>query len=198
MPIPLIKTELLVAQPLPANNGYTWTLASRLGDMLHLAQELFGERDLSYTILGIEFVHDNPRIWYPGNRRHIVIQLSPSAATDMSQACYQLAHETVHLLAPSGGNHGINLEEGVACYFAAHYMKTKLGQPAWRPTIPSYIRAFGLVTPRLDMDIQCIRRLRTQHPSFYQIRRDSLVSEFPDLSSADVDFLLSYFDRSAA
>lgn len=198
MPITLIRTDLMVAQRLPTNDGYTWTLASRLGDMLHAAQELFGVRDVSYTILGIEFVQDNPRIWYPGNRRNIVVQLDPLAATDMSQACYQLAHETVHLLAPSGDNQGINFEEGVACYFAAYYMRTQFGQPAWRPTLPSYIRALSFVTPRLDADIQCIRRLRSQQPSFSQIHRDDLVREFPSLSSADVDFLLSKFDRDAA
>ena len=50
-----INSDLLVTQPLPNDNGYTWTLASLLGDMLHIAEELFGPRDLSYTILGIEF-----------------------------------------------------------------------------------------------------------------------------------------------
>ena len=49
--------------------------------------------------------------------------LSLSAATNILQACYQMAHETVHLLAPSGGRNANNFEEGVACYFAAYYMK---------------------------------------------------------------------------
>jgi hypothetical protein len=190
-----LNPDLLFATK--TEKGYTWTLASRLGEMLHLAQELFGLRDNSYTILGVEFVADNPRIWYPGNRRDIIIQLSPLAATDMSQACYQLAHETVHLLAPSGGNDGINFEEGVACYFARYYMRTQLGQPAWRPTLPSYVRALALVTPRLDVDVQCIRRLRREHPSFSKIPNVDIAREFPSLSSADIDFLLSNFDRDA-
>jgi len=178
--------------------GYTWTLASRLGDMLKLAQELFGPRDSSYTILGVEFVGDNARVWYPGNRRDIIIQLGPLAATDMSQACYQLAHETVHLLAPSGGKDGNYLEEGVACYFAAYYMRTQLGQPSWQATLPSYIRAVQLVTPRLDADVHCIRRLRGKQPSFARMHRDDLVIEFPTLSATDVEFLLSTFDREAS
>jgi len=196
-PITFIKPELMVAQRLPTNDGYTWTLASRLGDMLRIAQELFGERDSSYTILGIEFVGDNPRIWYPGNRRDIVVQLSPSAAVDMSQACYQLAHETVHLLAPSGCNKAINFEEGLACYFAGYYMRSQFGQPHWRPSLPSYIRALGLIAPRMVADVRCIRRLRSTQPSFSQIARDDIVAEFSSLSSADVDFLVSRFDRNA-
>jgi hypothetical protein len=178
--------------------GYTWTLTSRFGEMLYMAQDIFGPRDTSYTILGVEFVMDNPRIWYPGSRRDIIIQLSPPAAMDMAQACYQLAHETVHLLAPSGGNDAINFEEGVACYFSAYYMRTQFGQPSWHPSHPSYIRALSLVTPRLDAHIQCIRRLRNKHPTFSLISRDDLIAEFPALKPEDADFLLSRFDRAVA
>ncbi len=156
-----INNDLLVTQCLP--NGYTWTLTSRLSDMLYMAEELFGPRDYSYTILGIEFVADGPRIWYPGNRKHIIIQLDPSAAMDMSRACYQMAHETIHLLAPSGGQNANNFEEGVACYFAAYYMAKKLNKPNWQATLPSYKRALELVTPLLNKDIYCVRRIRGRH-----------------------------------
>ena len=37
-----------------------------------------------------------------------------------------MAHETIHLLAPSCGRNANNFEEGVACYFAAYYMKYNL------------------------------------------------------------------------
>ena len=137
-----INSDLFVTQRKFNGRCYTWTLVSRLSNMLHMAEELFGPRDLSYTILGIEFGPDNPRLWYPGNRRHIIIQLGLSAARNMSQACYQMAHETVHLLAPSGGQNANNFEEGVACYFAAYYMKGQLNEPYWSPGIPSYECAF--------------------------------------------------------
>ena len=188
-----INPDLFLAKEI--ENGYNWTLASRLGDMLQLAQELFGPRDLSYTILGIEFVADNPRIRYYSNRREIIIQLDALAATDMSQACYQLAHETVHLLAPSGSDDGLNIEEGVACYFSAYYMRVRFSQPFWCGSLPSYKRVLDLVAPRLDMDLNCISRLRTQHPLFSQIPKDAVAAEFPALSSADVDFLVSKFNR---
>ena len=61
MPQINIDSDLLVAQRLSDGCGYTWTLASRLGEMLHMAEELFGPRDCSYTILGIEFGPDNPK-----------------------------------------------------------------------------------------------------------------------------------------
>ena len=50
----------------------------------------------------------------------------------MSEACYELVHETVHLLAPTGGNDATNFEEGVACYFADHYMiEREIDRPEW-------------------------------------------------------------------
>ena len=74
MPQININSDLLITQPM-SDGTWTWTLASRLGDMLHMAEELFAPRDYSYTILGIEFVSGIPQIWYPGSRRHIIIQL---------------------------------------------------------------------------------------------------------------------------
>lgn len=192
-----INSDLLITQRLPNGSGYTWTLASRLGEMIYMAEELFGPRDPSYTILGIEFVFDNPRIWYPGNCHHIIIQLDLSASTNMSQACYQMAHETVHLLAPTGGQNANNFEEGVACYFAAYYMKHRLNEPTWRPALQSYKCALKQVAPLLDDDINCVRRLRKQEPSFLKMSREQISTAFPNLTSENVDFLISKFDRNS-
>ena len=192
-----INSDLLVTQRLPNGNRYTWTLASRLSDMLNMAEELFGQRDHSYTILGIEFVADGPRIWYPGNRQHVIIQLTLSAAKNMSQACYQMAHETVHLLAPTGGQNANNFEEGVACYFADLYMKDVVKNPYPPPSLPSYKRALELVAPLLDADISCVYRLRNQQPSFSKISREQISTTFPNLTSDDVDFLTRKFNRNS-
>ena len=192
-----ISSELLVAQRRSNRSGYTWTLASRLGDMLDMAEYLFGPRDCSYTLLGIEFESTGPRIWYPGNHRHIIIQLGPCAATNMSWACYQMAQETVHLLAPSVGRNAKNFEEGVSCYFAAYYMKEKFNEPYWRPNHPNYERALALVKPRLDEDIDCVRRIRKNQPSFWDMTKEDISEEFPNLESEDVDFLISEFGQDA-
>jgi hypothetical protein len=76
-----IEPALLIARRW--EKGYTWTLPSRLGEMLALATQMFGPRDHGYTLLGIEFVADNPRLWYPGEK-DIIIQLDFAAAADMS------------------------------------------------------------------------------------------------------------------
>ena len=199
MPQINISSELLVAQRRSNRSGYTWTLASRLGDMLDMAEYLFGPRDCSYTLLGIEFESTGPRIWYPGNHRHIIIQLGPCAATNMSWACYQMAHETVHLLAPTGDRNAKNLEEGVACYFADYYMMDrKIERPEWAQCLPkNYKCALEAVTPLLDNDIDCVRRIRKNQPSFWDMTKEDISEEFPNLESEDVDFLISEFGQDA-
>ena len=177
MPQININSDLLV----PDGKDHTRTLAYQLSKMLHMVEELFGSRDYSYTILGIEFASDGPQIWYPRNHRHIIIQLDLSAATNILQACYQMAHETVHLLVPSGGRNANNFEEGVACYFAAYYMKYQFNQPNWSPTLPSYRRALEIIAPRLNEDIGCIRRLRKHQPSFQDMTKEEISREFPKL-----------------
>ncbi len=192
-----IKSDLLYAQPLSDGDGYTWTLVSRLSEMLYMAEELFGPRDLSYTILGIEFVEDGPRIWYPGNRKHIIIQLGPLAATGMSQACYQMAHETIHLLAPTGGKNANNFEEGVACYFANYYMEQRMNESGWETGHRAYEKALKQVVPLLDADISCVRRLREKQPSFPKFTSEMIRTAFPNLTPNNVDFLISKFDRNS-
>ena len=108
-----------------------------------------------------------------------------------------MAHETVHLLAPSGGRNATNFEEGIACYFAAYYMKMKLNEPSWRPPLPSYKRALEVITPRLDEDIYCVRRLRENQPSFRDMSREEISEGFPDLTPNELRFLTSQFDRNS-
>lgn len=191
-----INSDLLVAQPL-SDGTVSWTLASRLGEMLDMAEELFGPNDCSYTLLGIQFNLAGPRIWYRGkHRKHIIIELSLRAATDMSQACYEMAHETVHLLAPSGCRNATNFEEGVACYFAAHYMKEKFKEPCWRPRNDeiNYKCALETVKPLLDRDICSVRRLRECQPSFGEMTKEDISKQFPDLTPDKVCFLRAQFE----
>ena len=196
MPQIEIDGDLLDLQRQSKSDVYKSKLVSRLIDMVHIAKKLFGPRDLSYTIADIEFMTDVPRIRYPENY-HIIIRLTQSAATNMSRACYQMAHETVHLLAPTGCNDSTIFEEGIACYFAADYMKEQFNEPCWSPGIPSYERALAVIKPRLDEDIYCIRRLREHHPSFQDITKEEISKEFPKLTSEDVDFLMSKFARNS-
>jgi len=67
--------------------------------------------------LGIEFYGDRPKVWYPGTNKHISIILTDSAREDPPQAVFQLAHEVVHILSPTGGANAPVVEEGLSALF---------------------------------------------------------------------------------
>ena len=186
-----INSDLLV----PDGKDHTGTLAYQLSKMLHMVEELFGPRDYSYTILDIEFASDGPQIWYPRNHRHIIVQLNVSTATDMPKAYYQMAHETIHLLAPTRLCDVTVFEEGVACYFAAYYMKEEWNDYSWSPGDPKYEYALALIKPRLDEDIKCVGRLRARQPSFQKMTKEEIEGEFPDLCPDKVKLLVSPFSE---
>lgn len=170
-------------------------LKSRLSDMIEMVEILFGPRDESYTVVDIEIEHKTPKIWFPDrNGKDIIIRLSvsPSDEICMSRSFYQLAHETVHLLAPIHGTAN-NLEEATATYFAAYYMRVRLNEPAWKPGLESYAKVLEIVKPVLDKDIHCIKKLREKEPSFSKMTREQVSPLFPD----DANFLIETFERGA-
>ena len=175
--------------------GYSWTLVSRLGFMLRTAEEMYGPRDKEYTILGVEFVGDNARLWYPGNCKNIAIQLGQTAMNDLDQACYQLAHECVHLLCPTGSAEANYLEEGLATYNSAFYMATEMGKTNWRATLPSYARAEALVRKIMEADSNSIKRMRQTEFNISAISEDLLLSETSAITDEEAKFLVSTFVR---
>jgi hypothetical protein len=91
-----------VTERLATDDGYTWTLTTRLGAMLRELEQRYGPRDREWTPLGIEFGLDGPMIWFPGNCRNVSIMLSMAAVEDTNQALFELAQEVIHLLSPQG------------------------------------------------------------------------------------------------
>ncbi len=180
---------------LPIEGGYSWTLTTRLGEMLRIAEEMYGPRDKEYTILGIEFCGDHPQIWYPGNCQNVAIQLSTSAMTDVNQACYQLAHECVHLLCPTGTIGATNLEEGLATYNSSYYMETQMGQPTWRGTLESYRNAEELVRRMLERDGDVIKRMRLSTFNISEITAELILENTDVVSAEEAEFLASKFVR---
>jgi len=190
----LIEEDLFVANPLPTNNGYSWTLASRLGEMLHRAEQLFGPRDQSYTILGVEFSSGTPQLWYPGSRKHIVIQLTNECLTDSVRAHYQLAHESVHLLAPTGGKNANVLEEGLAMYFADTYLHDIFAK-FMPPGLTSYAAAAEKVRQLLAIDQNLVRTLRIKQPAIHLTTADDILAVRPDVPRDLAECLVKPFIR---
>ncbi|MCK5916972.1 MAG: hypothetical protein KAG34_01010 [Cocleimonas sp.] len=125
------KDKLFCSSQILANRtdvGFTWTVVSRFSDILTNAENRYGKRDPSWTLLGVEFTNlDQPQIWYPfisQNRKHLIIQLTKSASKNEKEALFQLSHEAIHLLSPAGTEGSSVFEEGLATYFSIQNMKT--------------------------------------------------------------------------
>ena len=162
-------------EPLPTRDGYRYSLTTLLGKLLADAETLFGQRDKSFTPLGIEFHGDRPMIWYPGNRNHVSIMLTESARSDYKQAIFQLAHEVVHLLSPSGGANAPVVEEGLAAIFQQRANENyNLGYSIKHP---AYLKAAKAANKLLQRDPRIVRQLREKEPAFYKWNPALLVSE---------------------
>jgi len=177
-----IAPQLVVTSPLSTGDGYTWTLASQLGCMLRLAESRFGPRDNSYTILGMEFIDDGPRCWFPGNYGNVVIQLGTQCLLQPDRACFQLAHEAIHLLSPTGRRKANVLEEGLASHFQASYMANHYPSNWPRSAIDwnrfqceSYAQAKRLVEEVLDGYPDAIKWLRATEPTLSRITSEMIV-----------------------
>lgn len=167
----------LFALPLIGVHGYTWTLTSALGVFLHVLQERYGPRDMSFTPLGIEFGAHRPNVWYPGGRRYIAVMLSADAAHQPERALWQLAHEAVHLLAPTGGNHALWIEEGLASLFADEVSAEQgLG---FRQTDTAYMEAATLVQRWLSLVPDAVKRTRQADPCFATWTPETIISACP-------------------
>lgn len=171
------EKNLLITEQLETKDGYTYTLASRLGNMLSMAEQMFGERDRTYTILGTEFYDGVPQLWYPGNCKNIVIQLNKDTLNNEHQAYYQLAHESIHLLSPTGGNHSNVLEEGLATYFSQLYMDTFFPGEGWHANDERYSNACELIKKVLSVDPKIIKKLRKNQPVISKIKKEELLNE---------------------
>lgn len=178
----------LVASPI--EGGYSWTLASRLGEIISMAEEKYGERDHAWTLLGVEFKGGgNPAVWYPfsnDGKRYAIIQLTRSAANNEKRALFQLSHEVIHLLSPDGGQRRVNVfEEGLAVHFSIAYLN-RIGIKASDAYVVNadYKRAYILMSQLYalfdDVDAT-IRRIREERGGFRQLVLADMQHYFPGI-----------------
>jgi len=165
-------SSIFIANPFP--NGYTWTITSKLGHIIKEAENRYGERDKSYTILGVEFNQDgHPRIWYPGNRKDVVIQISLSCINDLNRAVFQVSHEIIHCLSPTGIKSANQLEEGLANLYSIEYTKQN-GHGIWTASDTKYTDATKLVEQLLNIDSDIIKKARNIQPTISKIDKEIL------------------------
>lgn len=185
----------LTARTCPPGAGchQTWTLTTRLGDVLDFYAARLGPRNPADRLLGIEFTSEpRPGVRYAdfGNgKRNLIIQLTRGAARDPDLALFQLAHEAFHLLEPiAAGSVASTLEEGLASYYAVLYMTSAgiedgarhISEASYRAAYDQVVRLAG---PHQDFD-GAIRRLRAAGGSFSTISKDTVLTAFPGTPDA--------------
>lgn len=188
-----VYDNLIIARACPPGSGYTytWTLASRAGEILRLVEERYGPRDHSFTFLGTEFTETGPRCWFSGNCRHVVIQLSTSAMNDEVRALYQLSHECVHLLDPVAFGLASVFEEGVATLLSLEYARRLC--PAYSPSDAKYDAAARLAKQALMISPSAIRHLRGKGIRFSAFTQTQIESSCPGLSPQSCRVLCTNF-----
>jgi hypothetical protein len=170
------------------DNG--WTLTNIFGEILDEAEAMFGRRDHSFTMLGIEFHEGPPFLWLHATRPHVTINLSLGSRVDSRCAILELAHETVHLLNPAQGSAGV-LEEGLATFFSKHICERSFdhgGAYADQCIKNEYRYALDALAPILR-DPARLKDLRNVKPSFADIKAEDLAGLFPQMDRSRAELL---------
>lgn len=182
------------SDPRPEKDGYTYTLTTIFGDFLLEAERRFGPRDKNWTILGIEFGSDKPKIWFPGQSRNVAIMLSRKAEREPKRAMHQLARETIHCLSPKINKVATNLEEGLAEFFAQEMAHRH--QLHKRANTKANIDAREAVAPMLKAHPDAIRLARKEQPQLSAISADLLRKHAPSTSRDLISYLCQAFDSA--
>jgi hypothetical protein len=159
----------------PKNSARQCTLTYRLGEFLSGLQNRFGKRDPNFTPLGIEFFGDSPHTFFP-QPNNVSITLSYDARHNPSRAIYELAHECVHLLAPT--QNAPIVEEGLAHKFAGE-VAIRFGAIA--SSNPRYLYAAGKLEELLQKDADAIAKIRKQYLRFDDWKPDLIRKIIPKL-----------------
>jgi len=93
---------------------------------------------------------------------------------DMNKAVFQVAHEAIHCLSPTGRKTANALEEGLANLFAIEYTFSN-GNGIWTSGDQKYTDASELVKQLTSIDSEMIKKLRTVQPIISSIDKDLIM-----------------------
>jgi hypothetical protein len=174
--------------------GYTYTLTQKLGEYLREAERRYGQRNMEWTILGIEFCGDVPHVWFPYNERLISIILTDAAAMNTEQALFQISHEVIHLLEPSHVSPATVFEEGLATLFA-HEMSAKDQLGLISAEQQSYLAAESALKELLAIHGDAVRSVRRSEKTFFNLSEEGILRACPNAPSAPAEKLSEKFAR---
>jgi hypothetical protein len=175
---------------------YPWTFITNLGRSLALAEELYGRRDMSWTILGVEVAAKGPpNTWYPSHYPDsVLVRVSTVALENSVAEIFELAHEAFHLLMPRKARPTNILEEGAASRFSVIAVR-RLLQDDHEVKHPAYASAKRLVDQLVgDSGDVVLRNLRRRQSNFRDLSVEDILEVVPDAPRALAEQLLQPFD----
>lgn len=168
----------------------------RLGQILaglrDEAAQLYGPRSEVYAISGVKFRSGRPRVKISPEKASLTVYVSRGAGDVGNLA--QLAHETIHTLAPAEKQWTTNFEEGLAEYFTNKWIKDQFGLDRLKGGLENYASAFSLMYRLMDADPSAVRRLRERQPVMAHLSAEDFSMICPDVPTDLVNALLNEFD----
>ena len=201
--------DLLVSQPCTPTQTcqHTWSLTSRLGDIITYYESRIGQRAPALRLLGIEFTAaQHPAIWFPDygdGHKSVIVQLTKQARFHRELALFQLGHEAFHLIAPTPNLRTTYWEEGLASYFALAYLAQRnLPDGRSHLTGKNYQLAHDLTAElarlhRGSFDRR-LKALRHRQPSFSRVTTEQLGTAFPKAPANLIRQLVAKFPALSA
>ncbi|EMI5464322.1 hypothetical protein R8E95_004413 [Enterobacter roggenkampii] len=110
---------------------------------------------------------------------------------------YELAHECIHLLAPTGGRSAPVIEEGLATVFSEDMIEYWCGNTHKQAytTDLKYADAAARVRELLDTEPDAIHRLREVQPAFYMMKADTFIRAGLSIDPELIEVLLTKFEN---
>lgn len=127
-----------------------------------------------------------------------MIQLSLECLNEPLRAHYQLAHECVHFLSPTGGRQGTVLGKGLATHFQQDYLRQHFDVDWCSSGMRSYDEARSFVEALLAIDANAIKNLREDQPEIQLIHAEAILAQYPELGKDTAVALTSPFVQDLA
>lgn len=163
-----------ISQPSTGRSGEK--INNFLDHIIQTAELKYGQRDITYLITGVEFENSGyPYIWYPANSKDVTIRVTINCLDDINRTVFQVAHEVIHCLSPTGSANANFLEEGLATHFSIEYTKNN-GFGPWSPGNTKYEEALGLVKELFSFDSDIVKKLRKTEPTLSLITKDLIIA----------------------
>jgi hypothetical protein len=196
-----VDMSLFISSPAqPVDATLTW----QLSELLRMAERHYGPRDESFTLVGVQiseqgFDRASLQRFNPLCPKHIVVNISRRALDDRRYGFYELAHETIHCLAP-GKDNAPNVEEGLAVLFSEMMVESVCGVPRYcREELVGHGQPYGDAV----RDVECLQSgnptiicaLRKVEPTFHKWTADLIRTHAPWVDEETAARLVAPFDR---